>query len=45
MSVFTPGVTASYALQGKPATFKGAMLFYGFNTILRAGGCKTTTRP
>ena len=44
MTMTAPGMTTANAFQSKPASFKGAMLFYGFYSILRAGRCKPAVR-
>ena len=32
------GVAAQYTLEGEPSAFEGAVLFDGFDGVLRAGG-------
>ena len=36
MAMPAPGIATSYSLQGQPATFKGAVLLDGQNTVLGA---------
>ena len=34
-----PGMATAKTFDGEPATFEGAMLFYGFHAIGAAGRC------
>jgi hypothetical protein len=43
--MLAPGMAGEKAFECQPATFKGTIFFYGFESVGAAGGCEAALGP